>query len=593
MTTDLPKVLSTIAQELSHPQQDALFNIILGPTGISSSGFPFIAEKNFISFLAVVPHLFSAGETLLTWLTALESKLKLLSDTNLESTKSALRSIKVLQNIVQTAAVTAPADLWVMRQILSTHRSMGLVSQFFSSSSIDLSIVAEEVGINKNYLKFDFQFLCSRGILREVKGRYALPVASYLRSPLTDLPAIPENEKDTDWYNLFVRWFAGKSTSQESERIDQFLGTDFPLVPAHGWWATPSDIEIGYRIVPLVLAMHYSGFTASLSAGVPLASLFSENAASMQKILTKAGYCNSACGITALGIRVFKKGPGPFGIIHAYRSYFVHHADLLQGKPATSWVSRGENVAASQEANRETFKSANSALDRFAEKWAFKYRIFIEHAVGQGEATRQRFELQGEATTQYFGADLEDAAIDRAVALQQDKKLPKNMIFIRGADIGIPDRLIDAIRAGGFQPEGAVMLVGNGFHEVRNQTNEKMIRVFSEYCQAEILVLFTEESALSDEDLLATGWNTYHAGFRYVHDISGQGLRPALDDESSKKYSWKKCAELGGYQVLQEFTTRTRTIYPNPRTDGHNPSISVNYFCVPKKICRILGIPTE
>ena len=128
------------------------------------------------------------------------------------------------------------------------------------------------------------------------------------------------------------------------------------------------------------------------------------------------------------------------------------------------------------------------------------------------------------------------------------------------------------------------MVVGNGFHEVRGQTNENMIEVFREYCEAGILIVFTEESGLSDEDLIATGWNTYHAGFRYTHEISGQGLRPALDDPNHDRFSWKKCAELAGYIVHDDYSTRTRTIYPNPRADGHNPAISVNYFCVPKKI---------
>ena len=56
-----------------------------------------------------------------------------------------------------------------------------------------------------------------------------------------------------------------------------------------------------------------------------------------------------------------------------------------------------------------------------------------------------------------------------------------------------------------------------------------MIQVFKQYCDAGIVLIFTEESGLSDEDLLATGWNTYHSGLRYVHELSGQGLRLAVD----------------------------------------------------------------
>ena len=117
-----------------------------------------------------------------------------------------------------------------------------------------------------------------------------------------------------------------------------------------------------------------------------------------------------------------------------------------------------------------------------------------------------------------------------------------------------------------------------------------MIAVFKKYSESGVIIAFTEESGLTDDDLLYTGWNTYHAGFRYVHSISGQGLRPAIDSEADEKtrYSWKKCATLGGYLVLEDFTTRTRKIYPHPRKDGYNPAISVNYFCVPANLLKNL-----
>ncbi|MBT5092692.1 MAG: hypothetical protein HOM21_00520, partial [Halobacteriovoraceae bacterium] len=226
--------------------------------------------------------------------------------------------------------------------------------------------------------------------------------------------------------------------------------------------------------------------------------------------------------------------------------------------------------------------------DDFSKKYQFDFDVYIEHAVGQGEATRQRYQRDPEKECRYFGADLEDSAIDKAMEEQKKGNLPVEMKFIRQADIGAPDILIDGVKKNQANPFGAVMVVGNGFHEVRNQTNEKMIEVFKGYCEAGILIIFTEESGLSDEDLLFTGWNTYHAGFRYCHEISGQGLRPAYDSEESSgaRFSWRKCAELGGYRVLKEFTSRTRTIYPHPRKDGYNPAISVNYFCLPQKLAE-------
>jgi hypothetical protein len=252
-------------------------------------------------------------------------------------------------------------------------------------------------------------------------------------------------------------------------------------------------------------------------------------------------------------------------------------------------VQRAKNIAASQDANRKTFQMANDTLDRFCHDYDFEYSVYVEHALGQGEATRQRLGKNGEESLQYFGADLEDAAIDRAAALQKQGVLPKNMKFIRRADIADPAAVISEIRANGFQTEGAVMFVGNGFHEVRGQTNERIIDVFRNYCDAGFILVFTEESALSDQDLRTTAWNTYHAGFRYVHEMSGQGLRPAAGTDRYGRHSWKICAALGGYAVLPKYSIHTRTIYPFPRKGGYNPPISMTYFCVPAALARTLG----
>ena len=122
-----------------------------------------------------------------------------------------------------------------------------------------------------------------------------------------------------------------------------------------------------------------------------------------------------------------------------------------------------------------------------------------------------------------------------------------------------------------------------------------MIQVFKQYCDAGIVLIFTEESGLSDEDLLATGWNTYHSGLRYVHELSGQGLRLAVDrgDAPNGRLSWGKCATSGGYKVMRHYTSRTRKIFPHPKADGYNPAINVNYFCVPQRLADDLALQTE
>ena len=130
------------------------------------------------------------------------------------------------------------------------------------------------------------------------------------------------------------------------------------------------------------------------------------------------------------------------------------------------------------------------------------------------------------------------------------------------------------------------MMVGNGFHEVRDAHDERIVEVFRAYADAGIVLIFTEETALSIGDQQATAWNTYHPAFRYVHEKSGQGLRPSisrpLNPDDPLPMSWTAAADAGGYQKQDTYCTPGRTIYPCPPPSGHNPSTYVNYFLVPK-----------
>ena len=122
-----------------------------------------------------------------------------------------------------------------------------------------------------------------------------------------------------------------------------------------------------------------------------------------------------------------------------------------------------------------------------------------------------------------------------------------------------------------------------------------MTAVFRAYADAGIVLLFTEESALAIDDLIETAWNTYHAGFRYVHERSGQHLRPAearapgaLEDQLAT--SWAECAARGGYVRLERYCKRGRTIHPYPPASGQNPAVSVTQFLVPAGLAaRLYG----
>lgn len=563
------------------PHYKVLARIIDGETAVSSAGFPLISKESFQAWMTNIPHLFAQGAALLDWLHAVEKAVLQKSQSASGSFDSWLRAIKVLETVTQTVAVTAPSDLWLMKHILTSHQRAGVLEQLIAGP-VCLEDLRSSKGLNGQQLRFDFHFLKSRGVVTDGDKAQSYKLTSYpqiqslIRSFAALDPAVPVN-----MLPLLTRCFRRERINAEGRgQLTAFLTLPDGLGAAPNWIPGGLEVELGYRLVPILLAWRNSSyFVANPDKVIPEDMTFAEP---INSCLQKAGIVGADSKPTDLGRRVLERAPGPFGIIHAYHEYMKHHDSLLHSRTGQSWVSRAENVAASQDANRKAFMMMNRSIDRFISRHDFKLRVFIEHAVGRGEATRQRFSCTDSESIQFFGADLEDAAIDQAIAAQKRGELPATMRFVRKADIGDPRYLIDRLEAWGIVIKGSVMVVGNGFHEIRAQTNEKMISVFKGYNEAGIVLIFTEESALSDDDLLHTGWNTYHAGFRYVHELSGQGLRPAYEcDKETDRLSWKACLERAGYWVHPGLTTQTRRIYPVPGANGNNPAISVNYFCIP------------
>ncbi len=570
-----------------HPQWSDLVQIVTGPTSSTSAGFPYLCQSSFVTFIEEVPHLFGDGVRLIAWLSELSLLVERMDDLSSEEVDSLARASKVLHNVVFTAAITAPPDLWLLRQVIHAHGKLGLRERWRLGETLSPERLGREEALRERQLRIDAHLLLCRGYLVEDEAGFRAsprPQTQELLAPWPDLPKV--------YTAGFVERLAAHlrgDAREDPAAFAEFLRPVGLAPSSNGWVATRGQIELGFRLVPLVLALRAVGGAAVLLQGGALADAAPGAGGGASGLLEEAGLLTQG-RLSRLGERVLAKGPGPFGIIQAYEPYLLQLEGLLRGTATAAHVNRAGNVAASQDANRQTFELANDALDAFRHDTGFRFDAFVEHAVGQGEAIRQRFARDGDRL-RYFGADLEDAAIEAAMAQQRAGTLPASVEWIRRADIGDTAALIGALRSAGAATEGAVMMVGNGFHEVRGQTNEKMIEVFRRYEEAGLLLVFTEESALSDADLLATAWNTYHAGFRYVHEMSGQGLRPATQDPyDPTRLSWRACAERGGYLRLERYSSRTRTVFPFPREDGHNPAISVSHFCVPRRIAERLRV---
>lgn len=573
-----------------------LLPVLLSPTMLSSSGFPYLQKPAFVRLRDWVPHILSEGPKVLLALNRIEISASSIEGADVESL---LRASRVVRQVVNTAAVTAPPTLWLLRHVLSTFASLGLLDRLVAGEVLRPDGCSPLQG---DEVRIDLNFLLGRGyVVRKGPGVRIAEDATAQRVIRESRPLPPGRPA-----SLTSEWQAacsGAALTDGQEAMLLAVAKDPPCLSQREpgrWTATLEDIEVGYRLVPLALGLWASGRTKGLIAAGPvdpdgLCPGRPELGAAALGVLSAAGSVTSSGAWTPSGVRLFARGIGALGIIEAYHAYMDVLPQVLRAGRGAVHVSRGANITASQEANRKTFEAANDALDRFCSSTGFTYSLFIEHAIGRGEATRQRYERSSDRPIHYFGADLEDPAIDAAMAEQAAGRLPAGMRFVRCADIGKPEVLTSAIEEAGVSTEGGVMVVGNGFHEIRGQSDEKMVGVFEAYERAGLILLFTEENALSVDDLLETAWNTYHPGFRYVHERSGQGLRPAETPAPSTHTralpaSWTECATRAGYVRASGYCARSRTIYPYPTSNGHNPSISVNHFFVPGRVARGLGI---
>lgn len=593
--------------EIRDPLQRALVPILTAPAGTSSGGWPFLADDAFAALRDRVPHILSMGPRVVDAVDEVHAAADRLAGPNDErAVQNVAVAGSVVRTVVNTAAITAPSDLWLLRFVLGALAEAGVAQRLLAGERIDpaeclVRARGGEKRADRRELDVDLSLLLARGYVVVADGRYALAPHPRARAVLSAIAPVPQ-EHPPHAAELWARAFAGRPVDdgEAAALIAVAAGARARTDVAQDTWiATADEIELGYRLLPVVLGLRAAQKHKRL-AGAPIAA--DELApgrpdvgARALDVLRAAGVLADDGAATAVGKRVLDKGAGPMGIIEAYHTYCARLLDILVEGRGAAWVARGKNVAASQDANRATFEKANDSLDEMCAATGFRFGVFVEHAIGAGEATRQRFVRSGEQAIRYFGADLEDAAIDAALAEQKAGRLPKNMVLLRHVDIGDPKKLVDELTARGVDTRDAVMMVGNGFHEVRAQTDARMVDVFRGYHDAGFVLLFTEESALSVDDLLATAWNTYHAGFKYVHEKSGQGLRPADPSPPARvgaplRASWMECASRAGYVRLEKFSSRTRTIYPTQRKGAHNPNISVSHFCVPSALAERLKL---
>ena len=573
------------------PLKAVLAEVLGHQTFISSAGFPYLDESAYAALRDRVPQLLGWGAQTWDAMEELTGKLEGFSEAERQELS---QSKRVVQQVLRTAAITAPPALWLARHVLAAMAEVGLTRRFLAEESIR----PEDTDFNPEELDIDLSFLSVMGILDRADGAFRLSRRPEARRVMESLGPLPAGEP----VNAAALWSDACSGTalSESDRDHLLVLARRGARSSHvqtNWFPTYEEIALGYRLVPLIVGMASAGTAADCLKQSSLAPIdivpddAALGAAALQ-VLHAAGVVRPVPGLeecvaTPLGRRLLERGPGPFGIIEAYQPYMAHLVTILREGRGSVHLTRSTNIAASQRANRESFRKANDALDRYCRDTGFRYSVFIEHALGRGEATRQRFVRSGDKAIQYVGADLEDAAIDAATAERDKGVLPSDMIFVRHADIGRADILLDALAENGIDPAGAVMMVGNGFHEVRDADDAAHRLRLQGLRRCGTGSDLTEETALSIADQRATAWTPTTRPSIRAREVRS-GLRPSInrptDPDDPLPMSWTAAAEAAGYVRLEPYCTPGRTIYPCPPPGGHNPSTYMNYFLVPRTL---------
>lgn len=358
--------------------------VLAGFTSENKEGFPILSEESFFTVLDEVPHLFVNGW--LNW-TVIQNYKKILPNMIGFSSKektSLQRALKVVENLIFTAAITAPSDLWILNRLLKIHKKMGLLEPFLRGDWVDIDKITEHYRLNQERYFYDLEFFCSRGLIewntKKTQARLT-PSPSTFRL-YSEIP-VSQGLDSEDWINVLGR-FLINGDNDLRRKIDSYF--NFAVKPSHkrDWVPDHFEVELGARVLLLVLALRSLNLTSKLSKETLCLDALPHLSSGLISTLTFSGLVDTQLKVTATGERVFQRGPGPFGIIYAYLPYLNQHEKRLRGQSAGEWVERGKNVSASQDANNKSFKKIIHSLHQFQEDHQYKLNVFIEHAIGEG-----------------------------------------------------------------------------------------------------------------------------------------------------------------------------------------------------------------
>src|SRR5262249_33191857 len=157
----------------------------------------------------------------------------------------------VVRQVVTTAAITAPPDLWLLRCVLGFFGTLGLLEQLVAGGAI----VPEDCGdLHPGELEKDLMFLLSRGFVEQYDEGFRIAGHPAVRRPFEPLGPLPA-DVPSPTTGLWRRLFLGERMSEREQEWLLDLGFTAPrrTQPHQTHWVPHrEEIDLGWRLLPVV-----------------------------------------------------------------------------------------------------------------------------------------------------------------------------------------------------------------------------------------------------------------------------------------------------------------------------------------------------
>src|SRR5262245_38326182 len=180
---------------------------------MSSASHPYLQQTAWESFRDRVPQLLGMGQRVLDRLTHVQRAVEA-SDAGADEKRGVAESCSVIRQVVLTAAITAPPDLWLMRHVLGALSGLGLLARLLEGEALypDCCEVVHDgraSALHPGELDKDLHCLLSRGLVEQYDDGFRIAGHPRVRAVFESVGPLPHGIPSSAT-GLWRRLFSGE-----------------------------------------------------------------------------------------------------------------------------------------------------------------------------------------------------------------------------------------------------------------------------------------------------------------------------------------------------------------------------------------------